>query len=286
MRQRVTTKAIIKQDDKVLLLRRKGGRRSIDGLYELPGGRIHKDQQPKDAMQHALRIHLGGKAETIKLKDLMTFADPDDRELQYLFIIYDIKLAPHSRQINLSNEYDRFVWRKIDEIEPDQLTEATKQQLGVAPIPFAGKVGGQSPSVDSDTTHDKVIIYTDGGSRGNPGPAASGFIILSTDKKVLYEGGELLGEATNNVAEYTAVILALQAALDHGASVIDMRLDSQLVIRQLTGQYKVKHHDLAPLNRRIKELSQQFEQVSFTHVVRAQNTLADGVVNKLLDANI
>ena len=285
MRQRVTTKAIIEQDGKIMLLRRKGGRRSIDGLYELPGGRIHKDQQPKDAMQHALRIHIGSKAETIKLYDLMSFADPDDRDLQYLFIIYKVKLAPHARQIKLSGDYDKYVWRSTKNLNANKLTEATKQQLGVTPIPYVANVARAKDSVDSSTTYSKLIMFTDGGSRGNPGPAAAGYVALSTDREVLFEGGDALGIATNNVAEYTAVILALQAALDYGAKTVDMRMDSQLVTRQLSGQYKVKHQDLLPLHRRIIELTNQFDQVSFTHVVRSQNTLADGVVNKILDSH-
>ena len=91
MKQKVVTRAIIKQDQKVLLVRRKGGRPSISGLYELPGGRVHIGQQPEDALAHALRIHLNVAPETVQLHDVMTFIDPDDRELQYVFIIFQEK---------------------------------------------------------------------------------------------------------------------------------------------------------------------------------------------------
>lgn len=113
MKQKVVTKAIIKQDEKILLLRRRGGRPSIAGLYELPGGRVHINQQPEDALEHAFNIHLGVSSETIQLDDVMTFIDPDDRELQYLFILFQASLKMTDRDIELSDEYDKYVWKQL-----------------------------------------------------------------------------------------------------------------------------------------------------------------------------
>jgi ribonuclease HI/ADP-ribose pyrophosphatase YjhB (NUDIX family) len=286
MKQKVVTRAIIKQDGKILLLRRKGGRPSIRGLYELPGGRVHINQQPEDALSHALNIHLKVSPETTQLKDVMTFIDPDDRELQYVFILFETSLTPVDRNIELSNEYDRYVWEKQSDIQQNELTQSTQQLLGMQPIPFAP--GGKPQILQSDeaisTTHEHIVAYTDGGSRGNPGPSAAGFVLLDTDGTVIREGGSYLGITTNNVAEYQAVYLALEEAAEIGASVVDFRLDSQLVANQMNGIYKVKNLDLKPIHMRIQELSAQFERVTFTHVRREFNQLADGMVNKILDA--
>jgi ribonuclease HI/ADP-ribose pyrophosphatase YjhB (NUDIX family) len=286
MKQKVVTRAIIKQDGKILLLRRSGGRPSISGLYELPGGRVHINQQPEDALTHALNIHLKVSPETTLLKDVMTFIDPDDRELQYVFILFEASLKPIDRTIELSDEYDRYVWKKLTDIQQNELTQSTQQLLGMQPIPFAP--GGKPQLLKSDevisTTHERIIAYTDGGSRGNPGPSAAGFVLLDISGTVIREGGTYLGITTNNVAEYQAVYLALEEAVGIGATVVDFRLDSQLVANQMNGVYKVKHHDLKPIHQRIQELSAQFERVTYTHVRREFNQLADGMVNKILDS--
>ncbi len=285
MKQKVVTRAIIKRDNKLLLLRRKGGRPSIAGLYELPGGRVHIHQQPEDALAHALKIHLGVAIETMQITDVMTFIDPDDRELQYLFIIFEASLSPVNNDIELSGEYDKYVWKKMSEIQLNEITQSTQQALGMQPLPFAP---GREPDVvavndDKKATYHKLVGYCDGGSRGNPGPAASGFVLIDTTETVIFEGGAFLGTATNNVAEYQAMYMALEKALEFGARVLDMRADSQLVVNQMNGIYKIKHPDLIPIHARIKELATKFEKVTFSHVRREYNTLADGMVNKILD---
>lgn len=285
MKQKVVTRAIIKQQDKILLLRRHGGRPTISGLLELPGGRVHIGQQPEDALAHALRIHLNVAPETMRLRDVMTFIDPDDRELQYVFIIFDTTLKPVDRTISLSEEYDKYTWKKMSNLQREELTQSTQQNLGLLSIPFAT---GKEPTIyhkhdDGITTISSAIIYSDGGSRGNPGPSASGFVIIDEAGVVVAEGGAYLGETTNNVAEYQAVYLGLVKAQELGITHVDFRMDSQLVARQLNGQYKIKHPELVPIYRRITELAKKFATVTFTHVLREYNTLADGVVNKLLD---
>lgn len=285
MKQKVVTKAIVKQDGKVLLLRRRGGRPSIAGLYELPGGRVHITQQPKDALEHAFNIHLGVSAETVQLDDVMTFIDPDDRELQYLFILFQASLKVTDRTIALSDEYDRYVWKQLSDIQLEEITQSTQQLLGLVPVAYSTR-GEEEVVVIRDakgTTCEKVVAYSDGGSRGNPGPSASGYVLLDEGRKVIYEGGSFLGITTNNVAEYQAVYLALEKALEFGACVVDMRMDSQLVANQMNGIYRVKHPDLAAIHARIQEMSAQFEKVTYTYVAREYNKLADGMVNKILD---
>ena len=285
MKQKVVTKAIIKQDGKVLLLRRQGGRPSIRGLYELPGGRVHINQQPEDALAHALRIHLKVSPETMQLDDVMTFIDPDDRQLQYLFILFQASLKFTDRTISLSDEYDKYVWKKLSDIQRNEITHSTQQLLGLLPISFSPEGLEHVVTINDakEATYDKIIAYSDGGSRGNPGPSASGYVLMDANETVVYEGGTFLGITTNNIAEYQAVYIGLEKALELGASAVDFRLDSLLVVNQLNGVYKIKNPDLVPINRRIRELVRQFDHVTFSHVRREYNTLADGMVNKILD---
>lgn len=130
----------------------------------------------------------------------------------------------------------------------------------------------------------EVKLFGDGGSRGNPGPSASGFVILDMDDKLLYERGEYLGITTNNQAEYQALKFGLEEAHRRGVRDIHVHMDSLLVINQMKGIFKVKNRDLWPIHMAIKELATQFKKVTYTHVPREFNKLADGEVNKCLDA--
>lgn len=107
---------------------------------------------------------------------------------------------------------------------------------------------------------------------------------MTPDGSVIREIGEYLGRATNNVAEWTALALGLQAALDEGVRNLAVRLDSELVVKQLSGEYRVKHPDLQPIYQRVRGLIRQFEHVDVRHVRRKENALADAVVNRVLDA--
>lgn len=285
MKQKVSTRAIIKQDGKILLLRRTGGRPSISGMYELPGGRVHMNQQPEDAVRHALRVHAGVSTETVQLSDVLSFIDPEDRELQYVFVVYEASLKPTDKTIALSDEYDKYVWKKLSEIQRNECTQSTQQILGLQEIPYAvSTVQEIEMNIEAkNTTNTAAIIYSDGGSRGNPGPSASGFVILNPEGEVVFEGGAYLGTTTNNVAEYQAVYLGLEKAQEIGIKVVDFRMDSLLVVNQMNGLWKIKNPDLAVINNRIHELTSQFDKVTFSHVRREYNKLADGMVNKILD---
>ncbi len=137
---------------------------------------------------------------------------------------------------------------------------------------------------------EKIIAYTDGGSRGNPGPAAIGVQIVDTSGKVLKEVADFLGNATNNFAEYQAVMVALDTMKQlYGRQTIEMtfelRMDSELVKKQLNGEYQIKEPGLVPLfieihNQRVSS----FPNLTFTHIAREENTAADRLVNEALDA--
>jgi|GEM_PF-1786397 len=132
---------------------------------------------------------------------------------------------------------------------------------------------------------DELIIYTDGGSRGNPGPSASGFVIMDSKEQIIEEGGEYLGVTTNNQAEYQAVRMALESAYKYEPSKIYFRIDSLLVVNQMIGKFKIKNKDLWPINSAIHRLiDQNTAKVEFTHVRREFNKLADAKVNEILDA--
>ncbi len=131
----------------------------------------------------------------------------------------------------------------------------------------------------------KVIVEADGGSRGNPGPAGFGSVVWSADHStVLAEIKEAIGAATNNVAEYRGLIAGLTEAARLGAAEVDVRLDSKLVVEQMSGRWKVKHPDLADLHREAQRLASGFERIAFTWVPREKNSHADRLANEAMDA--
>jgi ribonuclease HI len=129
----------------------------------------------------------------------------------------------------------------------------------------------------------KAIIYTDGGARGNPGPAGIGAVIYDADKNILAEISEYIGEATNNQAEYRALIAAIKKASILGVSEIDFFLDSELVVKQLNREYRVKNKDLAPLFVQVYNESLNFKKVTYTHIRREMNAEADKLANLAMD---
>ena len=139
-------------------------------------------------------------------------------------------------------------------------------------------------AVNNATNFSRVKLFTDGGSRGNPGPSATGFAILSLEDKLLKAGGTYLGITTNNQAEYKAVLEGLGTAYDMGAVQVDVYMDSLLVVNQMSGIFKIKNLDLLKINVSIHEAIKKFDKVSFKHVPRALNKLADAEVNRVLDS--
>lgn len=129
----------------------------------------------------------------------------------------------------------------------------------------------------------RVIIHTDGASRGNPGPASIGVHVLSSEDETIYEYGETLGIQTNNYAEYMAVLKALQLAVTHQVESLVLKSDSQLLIRQLIGQYKVKSETLRPIYEQCMQMARELPEVEFLHVRREDNRRADELANHVLD---
>lgn len=130
---------------------------------------------------------------------------------------------------------------------------------------------------------EQAKLYTDGGSRGNPGNSACAFVICKMDDTVVEKSGYYMGMATNNQAEYLGQIKGLERCRDLGINKVHLHSDSQLVVNQMNGFYKVKNQELAPLHQQLKELAASFEQVTFHYVPRALNSEADKEVNRILD---
>jgi ribonuclease HI len=130
----------------------------------------------------------------------------------------------------------------------------------------------------------KARLFTDGGARGNPGPAASAYVLEAEDGVTLDARGEAIGVATNNVAEYRALIAGLEKALELGVTELDVVSDSELLVKQMRGEYKVKNRGLVPLSVAAAELARGIGRVRYTAVRREHNELADRLVNEALDA--
>ena len=128
-------------------------------------------------------------------------------------------------------------------------------------------------------------LFTDGGARGNPGPAAYGYVLESEDGDVLAAHGEAIGTATNNVAEYRALIAGLEKALELGTDELEVVSDSELLVKQMRGEYKVKNAALRDLSLQAASLARELGSVSYTAVRREHNELADQLVNEALDAS-
>jgi len=287
MKQRLSVRAIISEDGKALLLKRNNGRPTILGKYELPGGKLAYGEQPEDALRRYLHDDAGLHIQSSKLFDAVTYIDYDDRAIQYGVIVYLVTLAPQRHPMKLSGNYSKYKWHTMTKIQQSELTDLTQLLLGII----------QQEELTDKTVHitklndvnkasnDAIVIYSDGGSRGNPGPSAAGFVMLDSNQEVIAEGGEYLGITTNNQAEYQGVRLGLEKAAELGYKKVDFKLDSMLVVNQMKGIYKIKNRELWPINERIRLLMTQFDRVTFTHVNRQFNQLADGMVNKTLDAH-
>jgi ribonuclease HI len=181
--------------------------------------------------------------------------------------VVDIWLSTHEESMQITDR-DRELASTIDTLVNDQ-----------------GNIVPES-NVEKKATHlTEVQLYADGGSRGNPGPSASGFVLLDMAGNEVFAAGEYLGITTNNQAEYQALKLGLEAALrEFQAREVHVYMDSMLVVNQMKRIFKVKNRDLWPIHDAITAMLPKFEKVTFDHVPRELNKLADAEVNKALDA--
>jgi len=183
--------------------------------------------------------------------------------------VVEIWLATHEQDMQITDR-DRELANTID-----SLVEAPSETQVDA-------------SDENKTTYlTEVQLYADGGSRGNPGPSASGYVLLDMSGRIVLKKGEYLGITTNNQAEYQALKLGLEHALhDYQAREVHVYMDSMLVVNQMKNIFKVKNRDLWPIHDACRELVKKFDKVSFDHVPRELNKLADEEVNKAMDEEL
>jgi len=158
-------------------------------------------------------------------------------------------------------------------------------QTPIKMIHFRLDKQGSSDNIDDSitTSSEELKLYADGGSRGNPGPSAAGYVLYTMRDELVMKRGEYLGVTTNNQAEYLALRMGLEEAKRRGARRVHVYLDSLLVVNQMRGIFKVKNRDLWGVHEATKQLVGEFEKVNFTHVPRELNKVADGEVNVALD---
>lgn len=284
MKQRVVVQAVLQAGDRVLLLRRSQGRPGIVGKYELPGGTIDNEEQPDDALRRHLINDTGLIIKELRLHDVLSMSNREDGDIQHVFIVYSSK--PMSDEpITLGRSYDQYDWKQVSQLGQEDLRDSAQAILGIygPSTNTEDNVYNRENDAKNTTQSSSVVIYSDGGSRGNPGASAAAFVIMNRDRDVLDEGGVYLGITNNNQAEYQGVRLGLERALELGYKDIEYRIDSMLVVNQLKGVYAIKNRELWPINERINELMKKFKTVKFTHVPRELNHIADALVNKLLD---
>jgi mutator protein MutT len=288
MKQRLSVRAIIIEEGKALILRRSTGRETILGKFELPGGKLAYGEQPEDALRRYLHDDAGLHVQSAQLFDAVTYIDHDDRAIQYGVIVYMVSLAQQRHPMKLSGNYNKYKWHTMNNTQQYELTDLTQLLLGIIQQEELTDRTLEKVKLNDDknATSETVTIFTDGGSRGNPGPSAAGFIMLDSRQLVISEGGEYLGITNNNLAEYHGVRLGLEEAEKLGYKKVDFKLDSMLVVNQMKGYYKIKNRELWPVHEQIRAHMTKFDRVSFTHVRREFNKLADGMVNKTLDEHL
>lgn len=272
-------------DGRVLLLQRSDESQWSPDKFELPGGKIDPtgESLPAAVRRELLEetgLHHEGELPVLHV--LTEFWQGKSYIITaYLLEIEDI------RKITLSTEHRAYRWIKLNELQQISTTSHTIEILKKAfHISRSDSNLNKKETIDdTNTSISELIIYTDGGSRGNPGPSAAGYVIMDRQGRVLEEGGEYLGLTTNNQAEYQAVKLALEQALKYHAKRVTFMVDSELVERQMIGQYQIRNRDLWPVHDHIKEMIAAYEKVTFHHIPREKNVMADTKVNEILDSH-
>lgn len=277
MKQRVRVAGIIRTEDGVLVLKRNRGRSEAPVFWELPTGKIKFGEQPEEAMARSLSEYVGLTANSLKIKDVITFlALEGSNRLSNLYIIYEIGVAKNSKP----EPHDRYTAYKYIKDFTSAGIRLNEASLSVFEI-IEGKVtpGHISPR----DTASAVSIYVDGASRGNPGPSGIGYCVVDIDGKIISQGGKFIGFATSRVAEYYAMKNGLELALSLGLKSVHFISDSLMVINQLNGIFTVKNQDILPIYRDIQDKIESFDSISFTHVTREQNLIADHEANLAID---
>ncbi len=292
MKQRIRVTAICKKDDEVLFLKRAAGR--VEGLnaFELPTGKIVFGEQPDEAIARIVYECTGVQAASLKLADVVTFTQLQNSSGQgNLYIVYEVVLQ--NDQVKMTSErYTSYRWSKAEEYSEMALDEASDMVLRITSSKLsqgtlAGRDLGDKAVEEKNETYanDSAIVYTDGASRGNPGPSSLGYYILDKNGREIKRGGEFLGFSTSRLAEYYGLKEGIEQAIELGLKHVDFRSDNMMLVNQMNGIYKVKNADLMQIHADVLKLLEKLDSYSFMHVPRTQNVEADAEANRQLDLN-
>ena len=276
MKQRIRVVGIIKNEDGVLVLKRNRGRSQAPVFWELPTGKIKFGEQPEEAMARSLAEYTGLSATSVRLKDVITFlAQEGSSQLSNLYIIYELgikdkpKPAPRER-------YTAYKFIKDFTKANVHLNETSVSVLEIE----ESKV--TSDRISPRSTANAITINVDGASRGNPGPSGIGYCIYDNGQ-IIERGGEFIGFATSRLAEYLAMRRGIERAIELGYQTAKFVSDSLMVVNQLNGVFHVKNRDIASVYQDIQQKLENFDAVSFKHVPRSENSIADFEANSAID---
>ena len=278
MKQKIRTACIIKTEEGILIVKRSRGRSKASVFWELPTGKIKFGEQPEDACIRSLKDFVGLTAESVKIKDVITFlASEGFSRLSNLYIIYDVTIAKNAKP-NPHGRYSAYKYVKDFSNLNVRLSDASATTIDII-----GEKASSMDKISHRSTASAATIYVDGASRGNPGPSGIGYQIIGVDGRILEQGGQFIGFATSRVAEYYAMKNGIERAINLGLKSVRFVSDSLMVINQLNGIFTIKNKDIAAIYNQIQYLLDQFESVSFSHISRLDNQVADHEANRAID---
>lgn len=276
MKQRIRVVGLIKNEEGVLVFKRSRGRSESPVFWELPTGKIKFGEQPEEAMARSLDEFAGLNAISLKLKDVITFlATEDSSQLSNLYIIYEVQVPGEARP-NPRDRYTAYKYLK-DNSGGMRLTETSMAVLEIIEEKLS------SDHISPRAAANSITINVDGASRGNPGPSGIGYCITDNNGHIIERGGEFIGFATSRVAEYYALRKGIDRAIELGYKTAKFISDSLMVVNQLNGIFQIKNRDILPVYEDIQKKLDNFEAVSFTHVPRSKNVIADSEANDAID---
>lgn len=260
----------IKLDHQLAELVRKGEKTATWRIYDDKNLSVNDEIELVDKVEKddpsTWKIFANAVIDTIIEKRLGAITDDD----------YDGHERFESREAMIQT-YQKYYGPEVNENTPVKIVHFTvKPHIDVSKTTIEVKAPQQLK---------EAKLYADGGSRGNPGPSASGYVLYDMDDNIVVKNGVYLGVTTNNQAEYQALKFGLEEALKHNVVNIHVYMDSMLVVNQMNGIFQVKNRDLWPIHDAIKQLAKNFKHITYTHVPRALNKAADAEVNQALDAH-
>lgn len=277
MKQRIRVVGLIKNEEGVLVFKRNRGRSESPAFWELPTGKIKFGEQPEEAIVRLLMEDTGLTANLVQLKDVITFLAPEgSSQISNLYIVYELSVDGSSKP-NPRDRYTAYKYIKDYSTSGVHLNETSISVLEIE----EGKV--TTDRISPRNTANGVTINVDGASRGNPGPSGIGYCIHDETGNIIERGGEFIGFATSRLAEYYAMRKGIERAIELGYKTVRFVSDSLMVINQLNGIFKNKNKDTLAIYQDIQSKLTNFDAVSFTHVPRSQNTIADSEANDAID---